>query len=123
MTPEAFLQEYEQALATQRWQNVQPLMHPNVCVTFNDGTYKGIEEVASAFRRTFALIQDETYTISDIHWLRRDDKFAVCLYRFHWSGVIEGQAASGSGRGTSVLINENGNWQILTEHLGPNPTS
>lgn len=119
MTAQELLQTYEKALAMQQWENVEPLMHPDVCVTFNNGTYKGIEEVEGAFRRTFALIQDETYAISNVHWIREDDALAVCLYHFHWSGIINGQMASGGGRGTSVLVNENGRWQILTEHLGP----
>ena len=119
MTAQEFLQEYEQALATQQWKNIAPLLHSDVCVTFNNGTYKGIAEVEGAFRRTFALIQDETYAISNVHWIREDDALAVCLYHFHWTGIINGQMASGGGRGTSVLVNENGRWQILTEHLGP----
>ncbi len=119
MTAQEFLQQYEKALATQQWENIAPLLHPDVCVTFNNGTYKGIAEVEAAFRRTFALIQDETYTISNVHWIREDDALAVCLYHFNWTGIINGQMASGGGRGTSVLVNENGRWQILTEHLGP----
>lgn len=119
MTAQEFLQRYEKALATQQWGNIAPLLHPDVCVTFNNGTYKGIAEVEGAFRRTFALIEDETYTISNVHWIREDDALAVCLYNFHWTGIINGQMASGGGRGTSVLVNENGRWQILTEHLGP----
>ena len=119
MTAQDHLKTYEKALATQQWENIAPLMHPDISVTFNNGTYKGIAEVEGAFRKTFDLIEDETYTISNIHWIRNDESLAVCLYNFHWSGLINGQQASGGGRGTSVLVNENGRWLILTEHLGP----
>jgi len=120
MTPQIRLQAYAQALATQQWENISPFMHPDICVTFSEGTHKGIDAVEAAFRKTFALIQDETYTISNTHWIRSDENMAVCIYNFHWSGLINGQMASGGGRGTSVLVNEDGNWLILTEHLGPN---
>ncbi len=42
-----------------------------------------------------------------------------CLYDFNWQGIIEGEKCSGGGRGTSVLILEDGQWKIITEHLGP----
>ena len=119
MSAQEHLKTYETALASQQWENIAPLMHPGICVTFNNGTYKGIAEVEGAFRKTFDLIKDETYAISNIHWIRNDDALAVCLYNFHWSGIINGQEASGGGRGTSVLVYENGRWLILTEHLGP----
>ncbi len=106
---------------TQQWSTVAPLFHEDVCVTFSDGTFKGKAEVQQAFERTFSLIKDETYVISNLHWVTKRADYAVCLFTFSWSGIINGQQASGSGRGTSVLVNEAGRWLLLTEHLGPNP--
>ena len=117
--PEEFLKSYESALATQNWQSVSPFFHEDACVTFNDGTYKGKAEVQGAFERTFALIQDEKYGMTDVYWVRKTGESAVCLYTFHWSGLIDGKRASGSGRGTSVLVVEKGRWLLLAEHLGP----
>ena len=119
MNPDDFLRQYEAALATQDWERVEPLMHPDVCVTFNDGTYRGRAEVGRAFSRTFALIQDERYVITNLHWVIRDDAYAVFIFHFNWSGTIDGQPASGVGRGTSVLKNEGGRWLLVAEHLGP----
>ncbi|MVF14958.1 nuclear transport factor 2 family protein [Ketobacter sp. MCCC 1A13808] len=120
MTPQNLMQEYEKALASQKWSRVEPLLHNDVCVTFFTGTFKGKEEVHKAFENNFATIKDEKYSISNIHWACLDSVTAVCLYSFKWQGIINGQAASGGGRGTSVLINSGGTWQIITEHLGPN---
>lgn len=121
MTPDDFLKNYEHALAMQQWQVVAPLIHEDACVTFSDGTFRGKAAVQAAFERTFGLIADETYTIANLHWVRKSDDYAVCQFDFGWSGIINGKAAHGSGRGTSVLVQENGRWQLLTEHLGPNP--
>ena len=119
-TPETFMKSYESALATQNWQSVAPLMDENVSVTFSNGTFfTGKANVQKAFEKNFALIQDEKYSISEIHWVEKRDRFAVCLYTFHWSGLINGKPASGSGRGTSVLIQKEGTWLVLAEHLGP----
>lgn len=111
---------YERALATQDWSAVAPLVHDDACVTFSTGTvHKGKPEVREAFEANFSSIQDEQYAISRAHWVTRTADYAVCLYEFDWSGVIGGQAASGAGRGTSVLVREDGRWQLLVEHLGP----
>ena len=121
MDPETFLQNYEAALATQQWQSVSPLIHKDACVTFSNGTvHRGKSAVQQAFERNFALIQEEKYAISDIHWVQKQSDFAVCIYRFNWQGLMNGKLAAGSGRGTSVMINENKKWLLLAEHLGPN---
>jgi ketosteroid isomerase-like protein len=119
--PQDFITAYETALATQYWENVAPLVHENCVATFSEGTYKGKAEVEAAYRKTFALIKDETYKISEIHWVQTTESHAIMTYIFNWSGVISGEPASGSGRGTSVLVHEQGKWQLICEHLGPLP--
>jgi ketosteroid isomerase-like protein len=118
--PEEFLGRYELALATQDWVSVAPLIHDDACVTFSNGAYyQGKAEVQKAFEKNFGLIQEEKYSIYDICWIKKTDRFAVCTYCFHWQGLIRGEPASGSGRGTSILIKEKGKWLLLVEHLGP----
>ncbi len=119
MTPQDLMLAYEQALASQEWSNVEPLMHEDVCVTFSSGTFKGKDEVRKVFERNFSAIEDEEYAIEDLHWAFVGEGSAVCLYTFQWQGLINGQPASGGGRGTSVLVNAAGRWQIVAEHLGP----
>ena len=120
MTPEDFINLYEEALASQRWEKVDPLIHPNCTVTFSNGKcHQGKDQVRSAFQQNFDLIKDEDYSISDLHWVVRGADFAVFTYSFHWSGVIHGESASGSGRGSSTIIFEAGAWVLVSEHLGP----
>ena len=119
MRAEDFIAAYEKALATQSWEQVAPLIHERCVATFREGTFIGKVEVESAFRKTFALIKEEKYEISNIHWVHKTDHSAVFVYTFTWSGIIKGSFASGSGRGTSVLTKQNGQWQLICEHLGP----
>lgn len=123
MSPEETLQRYEQALAAQHWPEIAPFIHDEAVMTFSEGTFRGKEAVQRAFEKTFALIQDEKYWLTNIQWLWRGEETAVCTYTFNWSGVIRGEPAEGSGRGTTVLLRVAEGWQILTEHLGPNPRS
>lgn len=120
MKPEDFVCRYEKALATQEWEQVEPLIHRDCTATFSNGsTHRGKERVREAFQRNFDAIRDEKYAISEVHWVVRDETFAVFTYAFHWSGTIQGEAASGAGRGTSTLQREGEVWRLVSEHLGP----
>lgn len=122
MNPEDFIRAYEHALATQDWSNVDPLVNDDACVTFSNGAvHKGKSAVKIAFEKNFSSIKDETYTITNVHWVMKGDITAVYLFDFNWSGIINDKPASGAGRGTSVLINKDGEWKLLVEHLGPKP--
>jgi len=118
-SPQEFISAYEKALATQSWEQVAPLIHQDCVAIYSEGTYTGKAEVESAFRRTFSLIKDEKYSISDIHWVRETVTTAILSYNFSWSGIIEGAQTFGSGRGSSVLVYQDGKWQLICEHLGP----
>jgi len=121
-TPDDFVRRYEAALTSQRWGALGPLVHDEVCVTFSTGAvHKGKPAVRRAFEANFAAIGDEAYDISNIHWVLRSGTFAVYLFDFRWSGRIDGQPAQGSGRGSSVLVRDEGDWKLLVEHLGRGP--
>lgn len=118
MTPSEFLIAYEAALATQDWGLVAPLVHEDATVTFSNGAvYKGKASIQGAFEKNFSSIKSEEYSIAGIHWIRETGDYAVCNYTYHWQGIINGELAGGAGRGTSVLVNEDGRWLLLAEHL------
>lgn len=124
MSPKEFLKTYGETLAAHDWERVSPLIHEDACATFSNGVfYKGKAEVRGAFERNFSLIQDEVYSIEDVYWVKTTLTYAVCCYTFHWQGVVNGKPASGSGRGTLVIVKEKGRWLLLSEHLGRGPKS
>lgn len=119
MKPEEFIAAYEAALGTQSWDAVEPLVSKHVSVTFSDGSiHIGKENVQKAFEKNFRTIKNENYVVEKVTWLVRDDAYAVYLFEFHWTGIINGKTVSGNGVGTSVLIKEDAQWKLLTEHLG-----
>ena len=105
-----FLIDYENALATQNWDQVSPLIHANCVATFSEGTYIGKSQVEIAFRKTFDLIKEEIYKITNVHYAISTSDLTVIIYNFHWSGIINGVQSSGDGRGTSTLIVNEGAW-------------
>ena len=122
MKPEEFIKKYEIALGKQKWNIVEPLICKEASVTFSDGSvHTGIEKVKAAFERNFSKIKNEKYAMENISWIKRDEKYAVYLFEYYWSGIIDGKLISGNGIGTSIIIKESGTWKLLTEHLGRKP--
>ncbi|MEP3209718.1 MAG: DUF4440 domain-containing protein [Maribacter sp.] len=118
MKPEDFIKEYEGALKTQDWNKVDPLFHKNACVTFSNGAiHMGKSKVKIAFESNFAMIKSEQYSIQNVRWILKNESMAAFVFEFYWEGIINENLTRGNGVGTTVLINENGNWILLTENL------
>jgi ketosteroid isomerase-like protein len=117
LDPKKFLEDYERRLGEHSWRAVSDLIHDEAVFIFTEGTYRGKSEIREAFTRTFRTIQDEQYNISDVEWLAITSEFATCIYNFHWQGIVNGQAMSRGGRGTTVLQMTEKGWQMVHEHL------
>jgi ketosteroid isomerase-like protein len=121
LTPAQFLDEYAVRTNTHQFPNVAELIAPDAIYWFNDGSFYGLEAIQNVFVQTWSYIQNETYQLKNVQWLAVDEHIAVCVYTFHWRGLINDQLAQGSGRGTSVLHKKDRQWQVVHEHLSPNP--
>ena len=122
MSASEFVKQYEAALATQDWEEVAPLIHQKASVVFSDGSvHRGKDAVRAAYERNFDLIKNEEYRIANVHWLLDSSDSAAYMFDFFWTGDIDGQRASGAGRGTAVLVLQDNQWKLLGEHLGPYP--
>ncbi len=113
----AFLKQYEKATNSHDFNNVRPLIAPEAIYFFSNENLFGIAEIEKAFTDTFNTIKDETYSINDVQWLAISDTVAVCVYNFHWVGVMDGERKEGSGRGTNSLVKRDGDWLMVHEHL------
>ena len=121
MTPFELMGEYERRTNTHNFDNVAELIAEDAVYWFNDGSFRGRDEIRGAFAKTWNHIQEEKYAIEDVHWLVNDERVAVCIYTFHWEGIVEGRVLAGSGRGTSVLEKREGRWLVVHEHLSHMP--
>ncbi len=97
------LQEYERRLGQHNWAAVADLIHDEAVFIFSEGTFRGKQEIAQAFERTFQTIQNERYAIHDLQWVVVTEDVAACIYEFRWQGMVDGQEMSGGGRGTTIL--------------------
>ncbi|MFJ3673376.1 YybH family protein [Streptomyces sp. NPDC090106] len=113
----AFMGEYERANNSHKISRVMPFIAEDAVYWFSDGSHRGIEEIRSAIEKTFTKILDEVYEIRDLEWPVVTADVAVCRYRFTWSGVVDGEQRSGQGRGTNLIVQQEGGWRMLHEHL------
>lgn len=118
MTPAEFIREYESSGRTGGVEHTLRLIDDRAIYWFSDGTrHVGKAAIERAIRRNLDLIKDETYRISDVVWLAEAADIAACIFRYDWSGLLHGEPASGSGRGTMVLKRRGDSWVVVHEHL------
>lgn len=98
----------EQATNSHDFDQVAPLIAQDAVYWFSNGVHEGIGAIRAAFETAWATIADENYDISDVRWIATDDVVAVHLYRFTWSGLVDGQPRSGGGRGTNERTDTSG---------------
>lgn len=111
------MRRYEAQTNTHVFDNVAPLIADDATYWFSEGEFKGKESIRGAFERTWAAIQDETYSLHHLKWLIVCEDAAVCIYSFKWKGNVNGVEKSGSGRGTNVFQKTPEGWKVIHEHL------
>ena len=108
---------YEKAANSGNFDKVAPLLSVEAIFWFSDGSFSGIENIRTAFEKTWNMIRDEEYSIRDLKWLYRDVDCAACIYEFVSKGTINGKASEFRERGTNILKKSDGEWKVIHEHL------
>jgi len=113
---------YEGAAGAHDLEATLALIHPDAVYWFsNESSHVGKHAVGQAIRANFDSIADGTYRIDQLRWVARTDDVAVCVYRFTWTGTIDGREVGGAGRGTNVLRRSGSTWLVIHEHLSRGP--
>ncbi len=118
---EKIFNDYIEALATQSWEAAAPFFHERATVIFTEATYYGKSQVSGAIGKTFSLIRDENFKVSNLNWNLVTRDSASATFEYVWSGTIQGKRFTNPGRATIVWVCEDGHWQIINEHFGPMP--
>lgn len=118
---QALLEKYKIEINKHNFDALEPLISRDCKFWFSSGTFVGLEQTRKAFEKTWGLIKEEVYSLTDVEWIAESELAAVCTYTFHWKGVIDGKPSEGKGRGTSCFRKENDGWKITHEHLSNFP--
>ena len=117
MSAKEILKKYKIEINKHDFNLLEPLISTDCVFWFSSGSHHGLAQARKAFEKTWAAILEEVYSISDVQWIAESDHAAVCIYTFHWSGLVNGQKREGKGRGTSCFRREQDEWKIVHEHL------
>lgn len=120
-----FLNRFEEIAENENFDLIQHMVHDNAVFRFNDGDFVGKQAVRGAFEKTWkgsANVRKERFYLTDIQVLAVDARSAAATYTYHWEGSVDGRSFRIQGRGTRVLVVENGQLQIIHEHLSRFPT-
>jgi ketosteroid isomerase-like protein len=114
---DTLLQAYELAANTCDFNVVSPFIADDATFWFTNGQYEGKESVRCAFEDTWSTIQNETYTISNVHWVAKNYWVSACTYDFESDGIVDGRRQIYRGKGTNAFARISGSWRIVHEHL------
>lgn len=113
-----FIKEFQLASDTKDFSNVSSMIHPNAIFRFNDGDYKGIENIKDAFEKTWSYeVENEEYLMTNLEIINIDSSFATVIFDFEWKGVSTQGEFSIKGRGTQVLVFIDDKIKVMLEHL------
>jgi ketosteroid isomerase-like protein len=117
-TADEFMVAYEQATNSHDIEATLSLVDDQAVYLFSDeSTHVGKPAIERVLRKNFDLIKEENYAIDNLTWLVDTGEVVACVYDYSWSGLINGEPASGSGRGTTVLRRSENGWKVIHEHL------
>lgn len=119
-----FLKQFEEIAEKKDFSMIHDMIHERAFFRFNDGDFVGRQAVKRAFEKTWqggSKVQNERFYLSDIVVLSTDHASASATYTYNWEGVNEGRQFRIQGRGTRVLVREQGRLQIIHEHLSRFP--
>jgi len=117
-TADEFMMAYERATNSHDVEATLSLIDEHAVYLFSDeSVHVGRLAIRRVLARNFDLIQDESYSLQNLKWLVDSGEVAACVYDYSWSGVINGEPASGYGRGTTVLRRTQDGWKVIHEHL------
>ena len=117
-TPDDFMIAYARATNSHSVEATLALVDDEAVYLFSDeSVHIGKRAIEKVIRRNFDFIKDESYSIDNVTWLADSNEVAACVYDYSWSGTINGEHVSGSGRGTTVLRRSPEGWRVVHEHL------
>jgi ketosteroid isomerase-like protein len=119
-----FLNRFEEIAEKENFDLIQDMVHDQAFFRFNDGDFVGKQAIRGIFEKTWKgspNVKKVRFYLSDIQVLTVDAKSATATYTYNWEGAMDGKSFRIQGRGTRVLVVDNGRLQIIHEHLSRFP--
>jgi len=119
-----FLNQFEALAEKESFDLISDMIHERANFRFNDGDFVGRRAIQAAFEKTWRAdpsVKKARFYLSDIVVLTTDSSTATATYTYNWEGSQGGREFTIRGRGTRVLLREDGRFRIIHEHLSRFP--
>ncbi len=119
-----FLHHFEALALQEDFSLLQHLIAERAVFRFNDGDFVGHAAIQVAFEKSWRgdpTVKKARFYLTDIVVLSTDLQSASATYTYNWEGAQGDQAFKIQGRGTRVLVLNNGQFSIVHEHLSRFP--
>jgi ketosteroid isomerase-like protein len=120
-----FLDHFEEIAEKEDFSLIRSMIHERAHFRFNDGDFIGHQAIQGAFEKTWRgdpSVKKARFYLSDIVVLTTDRSTATATYTYNWEGSQGGREFKIRGRGTRVLVMEDGRFRIIHEHLSRFPS-
>jgi ketosteroid isomerase-like protein len=116
--PETCAAAFSAALIGHDMRAALALLTEDVVFFYSNGTVIcGKEAFSAVMTASWSRVEDYRYATLASHWLVKSEAMASLIYRFEWSGRVQGQGVGGAGRGTRVFSRDSAGWRLAHEHL------
>ena len=119
-----FLNRFEELAEKEDFNLIRDMIHERAYFRFNDGDYVGLQAIQAVFEKTWRgdpTVKKARFYLSDMVVLTTDHSTATATYTYNWEGSQGGREFAIRGRGTRVLLREDGQFRIIHEHLSRFP--
>jgi hypothetical protein len=120
-----FFNHFEELAEREDFSLIRDMIHEQAFFRFNDGDFVGRAAVQAVFEKTWKSVPGNVkkvrFYLTDIVVLSTDHASATATYTYNWEGVQDGKPFTIQGRGTRVVVMEQGRLQIIHEHLSRFP--
>ena len=120
----AFLVDFERLAEQEDFALIRGMIDERAYFRFNDGDFIGLAAIERVFEKTWRgdpTIRKASFHLSDIVVLTTDERSATATYTYNWAGSQGDRHFVVRGRGTRVLVCEDGRFRIVHEHLSRFP--
>jgi hypothetical protein len=120
----AFLLEFERLAERHDFALIRDRIDARAFFRFSDGDFVGLPAIQAVFEKTWRgdpTVRATRFRLSDIVVLTTDRRTATATYTWTWEGVQGDRPFTIRGRGTRVLLFEDGRFRIVHEHLSRFP--
>jgi len=119
-----FMNSFEEVAARKNFTDLSALIHRRASYRVNDGDYLGQDNIRSLMEDTWRSarrMDADRFYLTDLAVLTVDDRSATVTYTYNWEWSLAGRTYRAQGRGTRVLVMEDGRLQVAHTHLSSFP--